>query len=185
MSKKNILGIVGSPRKGGNTDILVDTILSGAEDAGANTEKVVLSDLLILPCKACDSCQKTGKCVLNDDMNDLSKKLDQYQIWVLGTPVYWWGPTAQMKAFVDRWYGFNYQGFSGKDIILAIPSGGGGRSYSQYVVDMFSDIIDYIGMNLIGTILAPGVGSRGAVRQHQSILNEAKQIGRSAILNPL
>jgi hypothetical protein len=87
-----------------------------------------------------------------------------------------------MKAFVDRWYGLNYPEFSGKELILAIPSGGGGTSYSQHVVGMFTDIIDYIGMKLLGTVLAPGVGSRGTIRQHQAILNEAMQLGRNAIL---
>ena len=60
---KRILGIVGSPRRGGNTEILVDEVLAGAEEVGAFTEKIILNELNITPCQACDGCQKTGKCV--------------------------------------------------------------------------------------------------------------------------
>jgi multimeric flavodoxin WrbA len=98
-----VLGIVGSPRKGGNTETLIDAVLSGAQEAGAWTEKVLLRDLEIGPCRACDACQRTGMCVQEDDMPALLEKMKHSSVWVLGTPVYWWGPTAQFKAFLDRW----------------------------------------------------------------------------------
>ncbi len=181
-SVTTVLGIVGSPRVGGNTDILVEHILSGASEAGAHTEKIVLSKLTILPCESCEICRKTGKCKHNDDMSGLLEKMEQSSVWVLGTPVYWWGPTAQMKSFVDRWYGAKYQEFKGKDIILAIPSGGANESYSRHIVGMFSDIIDYIGLNLADIVLAPGVGSRGSIRQKQELLEEAHRIGHRVTL---
>ncbi|MGY5874151.1 MAG: flavodoxin family protein [Candidatus Thorarchaeota archaeon] len=180
-SDVTVLGIVGSPRVGGNTDILVDHILAGAIEAGAHTEKIVLRKLTILPCESCDICRKTGKCKQNDDMSGLLEKMERSSVWVLGTPVYWWGPTAQMKAFVDRWYGAKYQEFKGKDIILAIPSGGGNDSYARHIVGMFSDIADYIRMNLAATVLAPGVGSRGSIRTKQQILDEAQRVGREVV----
>ena len=99
-----MLGIVGSPRRGGNTEILVDEILAGAEEAVGNIEKVILNEMNINPCRACNSCYKTGKCVQDDDMSSLFEKMEQSDVWILGTPIYWWGPTAQFKAFLDRWY---------------------------------------------------------------------------------
>ena len=121
-STGRVLGIVGSPRRGGNTEILVDEVLAGAEADGALTEKVILSKLNIGPCRGCDACGKTGKCVQQDDMHTLLEQMERSQVWVLGTPVYYWGPTAQFKAFVDRWYGAGkIVTFNGKRVILAIP----------------------------------------------------------------
>ena len=65
---KRVLGIVGSPRRGGNTEVLVDEVLAAAAEAGALVEKVVLNELDILPCQACDDCQASGRCVQQDDL---------------------------------------------------------------------------------------------------------------------
>ncbi|NIN64209.1 MAG: flavodoxin family protein, partial [Anaerolineae bacterium] len=83
-----MLGFVGSPRRGGNTDILVDEVLRGAEEAGALVEKVTLTKLDIAPCRACDTCRKTGQCAQRDDMPALLEKMYHSQAWVLGTPIY-------------------------------------------------------------------------------------------------
>ena len=117
-----VLAIVGSPRRNGNTETLVDAVLAGAQEAGALTAKVSLRDLDLRPCLACDACQRTGACVQKDDMAALLDKMQEAQVWVLGTPVYWWGPTAQFKAFLDRWYGSDRKAvFPGKRVILTIP----------------------------------------------------------------
>jgi multimeric flavodoxin WrbA len=68
LARKQVLGVVGSPRRGGNTEILVDEALAGAEEAGALVEKVLLGELDIAPCRACNACQKTGQCVQRDDV---------------------------------------------------------------------------------------------------------------------
>lgn len=100
-----VLGIVGSPRKKGNTNAMVDAILEGAAMKGAGVEKVHLSKKKIKPCKACDACREgKGKCRQDDDMEELLALMKESDVWVFGTPVYWWGPTAQMKTFIDRWY---------------------------------------------------------------------------------
>ena len=75
MSTKRVLGIVGSPRRGGNTEILVDEVLAGAEEAGALAEKVILTRLNIAPCQACDACRDTDECVQQDDMSALLEKM--------------------------------------------------------------------------------------------------------------
>ncbi len=175
------LGIVGSPRRGGNTDILVDEVLSGAKKAGALVEKVFLNSLNILPCRACDACKNGKDCVQQDDMAELLVKMDQSQVWVLGTPIYWWGPTAQFKAFLDRWYGANHVRFQGRSVILIIPFGGGSEGYASHVLGILNDVISYLGMKLIATVLAPGVHKRGAVREHPQVMDAARQAGRGAV----
>ena len=180
--KKRVLGIVGSPRRGGNTEILVDEALRGAEEAGALVEKVILRKLNIGPCLGCDVCRKTGECAQQDDMQPLLEKMEQSQVWVLGTPIYWWGPTAWFKAFLDRWYGVNYaEMFSGRRIILTIPLEETQEHYARHTVGMFKNILHYLKMELFATIVALGVLDRGDVRKYPDYLEAAHHAGRKAI----
>jgi multimeric flavodoxin WrbA len=177
-----ILGIVGSPRRGGNTEILVDEVLAGAEAGGALTEKVILSKLEIGPCLACNACKKKGRCVQQDDLPALLEQMERSQVWVLGTPVYYWGPTAQFKVFVDRWYGAGrIVTFNGKRVILAIPLGSGSAYDARHTVGMLEDTLTWQRSQIFATILALGVLERGAVREHPDILVEARRVGREAI----
>jgi len=177
------LGIVGSPRRGGNTEILVDEVLLGAQEAGALTEKVILNELDVAPCRACNGCQETGACVQRDDMPALLEQMQRCQVWVLGTPIYWWGPTAQFKAFIDRWYGVRRTTFMGRHVILTMPLGGG-ASYARHTVGMLTDIVDYLGMQLAASLLAPGVHRPGAVHERPDVLAAARRAGREAIEIP-
>jgi len=179
---KRVLGIVGSPRHGGNTEILVDVVLRGAEEAGASVEKVVLSKLNITPCQACDVCLETHQCVYQDDMPELQEKMQGSQVWVLGTPIYWWGPTAQFKAFVDRWYGIgSIVTFQRRRVILAIPLGDANPQIARHTVGMLTDALAWKKAELFATILAPGVLDLGAVRKHPDVLAAAYRAGRAAI----
>jgi multimeric flavodoxin WrbA len=181
-----VLGIVGSPRRQGNTAVLVDEVLQGAQEAGAQVEKVLLARLKIAPCTACDACQETGECVFRDDMAGLLDKMRRSQIWVLGTPVYWWGPSAQFKAFVDRWYSTVFlpadrEIFRAKRVILAIPLGDSSVEAARHTVGMLTDALRYCQSNLIAVILAPGVNDPGQVRNHPQVLATARQAGRDAL----
>ena len=179
-SKLHVLGIVGSPRQGGNTDILVDQVLTGAEEMGASIEKAILNKLNINPCQACNSCYKTGKCMHNDDMEELLAKMLDSDLWVLGTPVYWWGPTAQFKAFLDRWYCPKHEDFRGKHAILVI-SLGGSSNYARHTIGILTDVCNYLGIELDETILAPGMNGKGAVREKDNLIQKAYNAGQKAI----
>ena len=69
-----ILGVVGSPRKGGNTDVIVGQVLAGAASKGAEVERLYLDDLQIRPCRACFNCAETGKCAVEDDFQTVLRK---------------------------------------------------------------------------------------------------------------
>ena len=97
-----IFAVNGSPRKKGNTETLVRAFLRGAEQAGADFELVRLTDLHIQPCIGCGGCEKTGECVLQDAMQELYPKIQAADRVVLASPIYFYGITAQAKAFVDR-----------------------------------------------------------------------------------
>lgn len=102
MSK--IIGIVGSPRKNGNTSALVSRALQGVETLGIETEMVFLSDLSISPCTGCEGCRDTFRCVVKDDMQHLYDLLDESVGIILGSPTYFYNVTALTKAFIERLY---------------------------------------------------------------------------------
>jgi multimeric flavodoxin WrbA len=105
-------------------------------------------------------------------------------VWVLGTPVYWWGPSAQLKAFLDRWYvgtDVIYQN-PGQRVIVTIPFGDTDEGTARHAVGMFDDALRYLKMELFATILAPGAYERGAVRGHEDVMRRAYGVGRNAVL---
>ncbi len=97
-----IIGIIGSPRKGSNTEIYIKKALESAENAGADTEIINLATAEIEPCIACDICKSTGECAIYDDMRDISSKLQEAQGIIIGSPVYFGNVTSQVKVFMDR-----------------------------------------------------------------------------------
>ncbi len=174
---KHVLGIVGSPRRQGNTETLVDAILASAVEQGATSEKIILNELDIAPCQACNGCLRTGKCVHEDDMRKLLPLMEKSDVWVLGTPIYWWGPTAQFKTFIDRWYGIDQRKFQGKQIITAIPMGGGDENYAQHTIGMIKDICNYLGMKYVETVVVAGMNGRSSVRENTRVLESARAVG--------
>ncbi|MDD4484071.1 MAG: flavodoxin family protein [Methanoregula sp.] len=124
-----ILGIATSPRKGANSQSLVEHVLAGAKKAGAKTELVRICDLDIAPCTGCSTCKEKGECIIDDDMGNLWEKMAKADAIVLGSPVYWGRLNAQAYPFIDRFYAYMKPDFStdmpkGKKIVLALTCGG-------------------------------------------------------------
>ncbi len=185
-----ILGVVGSPRHGGNTDILVDETLRGASEAGAITEKVFLPELQIGACRACQSCWSTGRCFQKDDMPALLEKMEQSDVWVLGSPVYWSSPSAQFKLFLDRWFGQSkLVRFEGRRAIVAMPMGAGDAAQvsqiEQTLRGMFTTITSHMKMELFAMIFASSVWDAGKIREFPDTLATAYRAGQQAIQQPL
>ncbi|MFH1820870.1 MAG: flavodoxin family protein [Methanobacteriota archaeon] len=97
-----ILGIVGSPRVGGNTELFVAEALKAAAEDGAETELLRLAENEVKPCDACLSCRKTGECVVKDDFRPIFDKMVEADGIILGSPVYFSSATPQIKALIDR-----------------------------------------------------------------------------------
>ena len=97
-----VLGINGSPRRGGNTDLLLDEVIRGAASRGAEVKTIILNDLDFIACQHCDACLKKGKCKYQDDMQMIYRELEQADRIVLASPIHFMGITAQMKAMIDR-----------------------------------------------------------------------------------
>lgn len=177
-----VLGVVGSPRKKGNTDILIDEALKGAETAGLKFEKIFLNDLEIKPCQAecSDYCKKRGYCKINDDMVPLYDKLFESDIIILATPVYWYGPSAQLKTFIDRWYAFchpkHVQKMKGKKFVLIAPLEESDKSAAQHLVGMIKKSLDYLDSKLYAKLIV-SAGEKGEVRKNEKAIKKAYKIG--------
>jgi len=100
--KLRILGVSGSPRVGGNTDLILNEALQVAKSSGAEVTLIRISDYKLEPCNACMSCFATGKCVIKDDGQALYDEIAMADGLILGRPSYFQGVTAQMKTFIDR-----------------------------------------------------------------------------------
>lgn len=178
-----VLGLVGSPRKGSNTDLLVSAVLEGAASNGDCISKVNLYDVDISPCLDCRGCKKEPfKCVVKDGMQTLYPKIEDADAIVFGTPLYWYGPSAKMKLFVDRLRPFvASKGLKGKKAVLVIPSEEGAAA-CQHAVGMFALSFDYVGVDLVGKLL-PKTPERAAVKNQPDMLVEAMKLGRDLTLS--
>lgn len=178
---QNVLGIMGSPRRSGNTHILVSRMLDASQQHGATTELVCLGDLHIRQCDGCHVCWKTGKCAKNDDMQALYAKIMQADALVLGTPVYWYGPTAIMKAFIDRLVFFNCPEnrakIRGHRAALAIPFEDTTPATADLLVKMLELSLAYLEIPLVGKVVVPGVGERGEVLETADALEACDHLG--------
>ena len=120
MSKK-VLIISASPRKGGNSDVLCDQFLHGAEEAGNNVEKIFLRNHKINYCLGCGVCNDTHHCVQKDDMKKILDKMVEADVIVLATPVYFYTMDGQLKTFIDRCVP-RYTEISNKDFYFIVSA---------------------------------------------------------------
>jgi multimeric flavodoxin WrbA len=97
-----VCGIVGSPKKNGNVDLLVSQVLKGASSQGAKTHKIYLNDMHIKPCQSCGVDPYPKYCVFDDDMKEIYALLESCDAVVLGSPIYFDTVTAQAKLMIDR-----------------------------------------------------------------------------------
>lgn len=176
-----LLAILGSPRKGGNTDILTERILEGAREAGLETETIALRSQKIAPCIGCEKCwQIDGRpCAFKDDMPyDAIAAAD---VLVFSTPVYWYAPTAIMKALIDRLVPFNRpQGrplIQGKRAILVTAYEEEGPTAAEPLVRMFELSFEYLGLKFTDRLIVDGLGPKGAVLDKPEPLQTAHRIG--------
>lgn len=184
-AQKKVLGFVGSPRKNGNTHLLVSKILEGAQAGGASTELIFLDDLEIHECDGCHLCWNGNPCSKNDDLEEVFDRIAESDVLVFGTPVYWYGPTALMKGLVDRFVYFNCPEnrvkIQGKRAVLAVPFEEEGRETADLIVAFFERSLEYLEVDLFGTVLAPGVTRLGEIRERKEFLDEGYELGRKVV----
>ena len=177
------LGIVGSPRENGNTTVLVSEILSGAAEAGAETQLVNVASLNIRGCQACMYCKSHEACAVQDDMQSLYPLLHEADVVVIGSPMYFGQMTSQTKTFVDRLYALMGPNFSrrlaqGKRLILAFAQGAADTSLWAAHVKATADMLGHVGLTPAGTIIVGESGAPGSIKEQPKELAKAREMGK-------
>ena len=186
-----VLSILGSPRRGGNTEILLDEALQGASDHGGFCEKVVLRDLKITPCLEIYKCAKDGVCAIKDDMQDLFPKIEQAQRLIIASPIFFYSVSGWTKAMIDR-----CQSLWAKKYILKLPvshvpdrrgafisvaATRGEKLFDgvRLTIKYFFDAID---VSYSDELLVRGVDDKGEIRKREEALQQAYELGRRLVI---
>ncbi|MGM0770768.1 MAG: flavodoxin family protein [Halobacteriota archaeon] len=196
MSNIKILGVGGSPRKNGNTDILLDRFLKGAESEGAEIKKVQLRDYSIEFCIGCEACRKAGTCTqFHDGMNLLYSDIESSDGLILGSPTYNYNITASMKGFIDRLYPF-YE-FSGerpgpyssklaehdrKALVFTVCEQVKVEEMG-FTLEALGMPLEALGYEIMEKFLATGCFSKGEVSKDEDILKKAFDAGKQMALS--
>jgi len=180
-----VLGISGSPRENGNTEIMVKEALEGARQSGAEVEFVGLAGKSLCGCEACAECGKGGKCIIDDDMQSLYPKLVAADVIILGSPVYFGMITAQTKALVDRTYFLAKTGRKLENKVGAVITVGG-RSGHEFSAAYLMDFMTLQGLVLPGRAFAQSFSRElGAVAKEEKALRDARSLGERAVKTAL
>lgn len=185
-----VLFVLGSPRNGGNTELLLEPVMQGVIDAGSSSELVRPADLDIHPCLACGGCTETGVCVVQDDMQKLYKKIDNADRIVVGSPIYFYGVTAQAKAFIDRCQALWSRKYllgkrqAGKTVrkgyFVGVAATLGERVFEGAIMTVRYGL-DAMDFSYAGELLVRGVDKKGAIEQFVEDLERAYRFGHDIV----
>lgn len=180
-----VLGIMGSPRIKGNSDLLLDEALKGAQSEEAEVEKLILDKLKITPCKELYTCLKDGKCPLKDDMTGIYDKILAADAIIVATPIFFYTVSAQLMALISRCQAFWSRKYVLKN--LDIPTKRGalicvGATKGAKLFDGPKLTIKYF-FQAINTeyreeLLIRGVDKKGEIKDHPDYLVNAYELGK-------
>ncbi|MDD5287710.1 MAG: flavodoxin family protein [Dehalococcoidales bacterium] len=173
-----VIGICCSPRKGGNTEALIQIALESARAEGAETELVTLADKKISFCDGCYSCHKTGHCHIKDDIEPLYDKMWQADGIIFGTPVYFWNVTGQAKTLIDRTFAYSREkNLWNKPAGAILVHGSYGSTAALAAIYNF-----FAGHKMVIVGNAVGVGrDRGAVKSDAKGMANAAALGKTVV----
>jgi len=189
-----VLGVYGSPRKGGNSDFLLDKALEGAAGTGAETERVFVRRLKNLSgCVECGGCDDTGECVIDDDMQEIYPLLDKAGAIILAAPIFFYNVPAQAKSLIDRaqarWsrrilekgHGPVQSYDRGRGYLIGVGATGGQNLFNglELTARYFYDALD---KSYEGGVLARGIDAKGEAAGRDDLAAQAGELGRRAAL---
>ena len=178
-SKMNVLAISGTPRKGGNSEILLNAALEPFAENGWEITKVLLSEKKIGMCVGCESCAQTGQCVIRDDMDEVYEAFARCDAMIISAPAYWRNVPAQLKALFDRTYAVDYaktfRGKLGGAIVVGRGSSGGQAIVLNIIHNYFLSC---------GVLCVPGElnGVTASADKPGDILSQPRRLEQARIL---
>ena len=177
---------MGSPRIKGNTDLLLDQVLKGAQSQGAEIEKITVDKLKIAPCKEYYGCERDGNCVIRDDMDSIYAKLLEADVVIIASPMFFYGITGQLKSFIDRCQALwirkhvlkqESSGSERKGVFIGVGATSGKQLFDGSILIM-KYFFDAIGATYADELLVRGVDKKGEIKQHPTVLSDAYELGK-------
>ncbi len=175
---KKVLILSGSPRKGGNSDLLCDEFMKGAIESGNEVTKINVADKKVSPCSACYHCKTNGECVYKDDMAEILQQMIDSDVLVLASPVYFYSIDAQLKVVIDRTVA-RWLEVKDKEFYYIATCADEDRASLDTTIACFRGYADCVeGAKEMGIIYGAGVYEKGTVINTPAI-KEAYEMGKS------
>ena len=185
-----VLGINGSPRIGGNTDILLDEALKGAGLKGGRTEKIVLNKLKFSPCQECENAKNDGTCIIDDDLQPIYQKIDEADVIILASPIFFGSLSAQMKMMIDRFQclwrakyvikkGMGEKKKKGGFISVEASTRKDFFDNAKSIIKNFFAVID---VDYKEELFCSGIAEKGSILNYPDFLREAFELGKNLII---
>ena len=182
MSGKKVLILTGSPRRGGNSDLMAAAFSEGAREAGHEVTIFETAHKHIKGCRACDRCFTTGKaCVFDDDdYNALAELMAEAEVIAFAVPLYWYTFPTQVKAALDRTYSFFFTNtpLKSRQSVLMACAGEDNYTCFEGLVKSYQLMCDYLGLETGEPLLVPGIYDAGEIKKTDG-LTRAKELGRN------
>lgn len=175
----NIVILVGSMRKNGNTDLLTQAFAEGARENNS-VDIVSVADYKVNPCIGCNSCftREGNKCFQNDDMDGIYEKLKGADIVVVASPVYFYGISAELKAIIDRLHTPMRNEFSIKKLVLLLVGAAELPELFDAIKLQYQLVLNFFHLEDAGMVLVRGVKDKGDIKGNAA-LKEAYDLGLS------
>ena len=176
---KKIIVISTSLRHGSNSDLLAEQFVAGARAAGHDVEKISLVGKNIQFCRGCLACQQLGRCVIDDDVNEIMAKVVQADVVAWATPIYYYEMSGQMKTLIDRMNAMYEQDYRFRDVYLLCTAAEDEEHTPQRAIAGLTGWIDcYPKSRLAGTLFGGGVNNPGEIKGNTK-LQAAYELGKN------
>ncbi|MFC1699476.1 flavodoxin family protein [Candidatus Omnitrophota bacterium] len=180
-----VLGVLGSPLRGGNAEIILDKALEGARSSGRDTEKLILNELKFVPCQNCGGCDETGVCIVDDEMQRVYERVAEAEAIILASPIFFGSLSAQTKAMVDRfqsiWVAKEVLGRSRakKPGYLILVEGSDRQHFFKNAESIVKNLFSVLDIEFTGSLYCPSVDQKAKILEHPEYLDQALAMGKN------
>ncbi len=178
---KKVLVITGSARFGGNSDLMADAFIQGAQAAGNTVTKVEAAKLTLTPCKVCNTCYSKGvACNYKDDFNQIAPLIEEADVIAFATPLYWSSYPAQLKMVIDKFYALviGQKDLGNKDSCLLLCGEDLNDSVYSGLLSSYTSMVDFLKWGDAGRLVMMGVNDKGEITNTDG-LQRAEAMGRN------
>lgn len=184
-----VLGISGSPRRGGNTEILLDRILEGAESEGAEIEKIILNKLKFVPCQECENIKDDGSCIIEDDMQLVYEKIRSSDALILASPIFFGSLSAQTKMMIDRFQclwrakymlkrDMGYKRIKG---VFVSVEASDRQDFFNNAKAIVKNLFGVINVDYSEELLCTNIDEKGSILKHPGCMEKAFHLGKDIV----